>query len=561
MIKNSNDIRLFLLLLALPLLQPLAAQQVNYLPVFDVAEPGRNFALSAASQGRHLIIRTDTAAPSQLRVTNTEGVPGPPLAIDTALLAPGRQLVPFPSETGWTVLVQYVQKEHVYLSYFKLSFAGALLSTEQLLDSSRIALLGQDAYFRLLANPASGNLFIYRLLTGVQQGKLILDGIWLNPSENNIQKFTHILPLEPTGHHVLPIFQHRDGRAYFGFLEQNETYKLLCRLTIFSITAQGELIALPQVEYKGVKPVNPVFAQQASSGQLVLASLYQDHPSGYMDGILLTEIPLLPSGLAKTRKFAFSKKKTVGLQAAEATINLRYKEKRNDQLSLRSCVVDSVTGTVSLVVVNNQGSFQGAGQSSYQASKEKRGMVEYNTSDQIFSRLRSDINSINNNVRFPITGPNVNSFAAPGMITMDNGFYNWGNSVQKTSNSGEQTYEGKIGQALRQSITYLQFDGVNTTVLSKNLNATIPAIQLPIRSTDFTLDSATVLFSVGVENNGRFQWQWLNAEQKRAFTAPSKRKVKQVFWRGSMAMSNEATVLGFYLTAEKAEVGMVAVRW
>ena len=522
-------------------------QELIYHESFDRLDSNANYSFLGKTKDRILILKTLSPGFPSLHILDSIGKEHQSVTITAPGLNKAFKPQAMFTQDTISLFYQYRSGNYIYQNLLLLDLNGRALAGVIKLDSARSDILREGALMQFIPIPAESKILLYRLILGLNPGKLIVDHATYSSAGVLIDKANTSINFDRTLQEISAVHLHSNGNAYFTIYDKPDPYRLYSNLTLYQLNASSATSKIRDIPYKGIKPVRPVFVKTTMpSSFLGLCSIYFEKDSWIPNGVLVTEVDVAKKTEPVINRF-FPLQQTHGKynKAGSFKLPVAYRPARNDKLVLYAAFQTSngewnFLMENSYAIINTSSSFSNSGQAN-NSSVTVNNFTPSQEMDQIRDQAIQNINYSSNNssgtYRFGNQGNN-NVTQLGGVnnnFTMNNGY------LDQLEKSNEQLpfgtedlfYSNEFKESQKLIHYFITVKGDKGVKNHLKFQSTIISKQLPLQSIKIMNDSSVLIVDIGT-NSDRFDFKSIHTNDRNWRKEFRSKKEKTLLWRESI---------------------------
>ena len=329
-------------------------QQIKYFEPFDSLSSDSYFYPVGNINNKYLVLKLYATELPKLLIFNDSGSQVAEQIISIPELINTVIPIFLISQNNCTIIFQHQDKNTIYLATARFNERGELLQPYTRLDSTRTDILGNASYYNYSISSDKKKISLYRMILGLQPDKILINYFAITSDGKETEKGSHYIPFRKELQGITSFFQHTDGKTYFAIYDNPSDRKISAKTSIYQLSNTAEDLLVKEIDFKASKPIQPVFATNTTSSELIFASLYRDHYSAGIKGLLITKIDLKRiSADPSTTIIPFTKTKNGEWNIGKDNVKMGYKESRGDLLGISNCAMLSKSGELTILLENS----------------------------------------------------------------------------------------------------------------------------------------------------------------------------------------------------------------
>jgi len=553
---------------------PGKGQQINYFKPFSTLSSDSYHYLVGNINNNYLVLKVFEKDLPKLLIFNDSGQQVAEQVISIPELK--NNVVPkfLVSQDSWTLVFQHQIMNTLYLAMARFTESGEMLLPYTRLDSTSIDNLGNAAYYNFSVSADRKRNILYRMIAGLQPGKLLMDFFTITSDGKQIERGRHYIPFNNKLQDITQLFHHTDGKSYFAIFDKLHDTELPAKTIIYQLATNQKDLLIKEIDFKTSKPIKPVFVSNTSSRELVFASLYHDNNSSGIKGILINKIDLENKlAGAVPNLISFAETKNGELEIENGTVKLRYKESRGDLLDISNCAMLGSEGKLTILLENRYKFIPGKTQltqGDFPQQPTYNAIVMGNiTPSQDFDLLRNYLGTVETNVG--ITGSNGSTYVghtgiAPSLpqnimgggisAILSNNYTYHAQTIPNFSSSSSSS----PSLAIQQEHIQLEFDN-NYSPLQKGKLTVNYSSDMAFTSDYFANQRELTILNFIPYSNYNFSMEFFDADNAPYQALLINKDGNKPFHDETFVYAGEKKILTLFTTADNKKIGLAVVSW
>lgn len=548
------------------------SQLINFHTGFDSIDSSSNYSFLGKTNDRIWILKTSSKEFPSIYFLDSNGSVHNRISLKANGL--NRAFRPQAMFAGDTVSLfyQYRKGNYVYQNLLLLDLTGKMLGEIKQLDSARADILREGALMQFLPIPAARKILLYRLITGLNPGKLITDHATFTSTGTLIDKTNHTIPFDRNVQEISAIHLHTNGNAYFIIYDKPDAYRLFSKLTLYQLNSTSSNSKIRDIPYKGIKPVRPIFVKTITpSNKLGLSSIYFEKESSIPNGVFVTETDISNSSQpVTTTYFPLQQIQNKYSKAGSFKLPVAYRPARKDRLVLYAAFQKSNGGWDFLIengytITNTSSSF-----SSQNAANPSSTVINNYTPSQEMDQLRNqaiqNINYSSNNSTgtFQFGNQGNNNITQLGGISnnfiRNNGYLDELERMhtQLPIGTQDQFYTNEFKESQKLIHYFISVNAPEGVKDHLKFQSTIISKQLPLQSIKLINDSSVLIADVG-NNSDRFDLKSMQTNDANWRKEIKLKKGKTILWRESILHFHQRLYI-LYIDETYRTIGLATIK-